>query len=43
MLAERVKHHKVVSLLEFDDGIPLLIRWELLQALLNEATIEPVV
>ena len=43
MLAERVKYHKVVSLLEFDDGVPFLIGWELLQALLNEATIQPVV
>lgn len=43
MLAKRVKHHKVVGLLEFDDRVPLLIGWELLQALLDEATIQPVV
>lgn len=43
MLAKRVKHHKVVGLLEFDDRVPLLIGWEPLQALLDEATIQPVV
>lgn len=43
MLAEGIKHHKVVGFLEFDDRVPLLIGWELLQALLDEATIQPVV
>ena len=41
VLAKWIKHHKVVGFLEFDDRVPLLIEWELPQALLNEATIQP--